>query len=97
MFRKAILGLAAVAALMVGTAGTASARPYYRPVYRGGYYGRPVVRPYVAPVYGGYYRARPYYGGYYNNGYYNNGYYNNNGFYGPGVGVSTPGFGFYLR
>ena len=104
MFRKAILGIVAVMSLMVISTGTADA--YYRGGYRGGYYGnrygyRGPVRPlyrrgYVAPVY-----VPPVAYGYpgvgaYGYGY-GAGYAPGYGYGAPGLGVSTPGFGFYVR
>lgn len=105
MFRKTILGIVAVMGLMAVSTGTASAnyrhgyyggyRYGYRgpigPAYRRGYIAPPVyVAPPVAygyPGVGGYGYG---YGGYAAPGY---GY----GYGGPGLGVSTPGFGFYVR
>lgn len=102
MFRKAILGIVAVMTLTVCSAGTASA--YYRGGYHGyrhGYRGPigPVYRPryaapvYVPPVAYGYPGVGAYgygYGGGYAPGF---GY----GYGAPGLGVTTPGFGFYVR
>ena len=105
MLRKSFFGLLAVVGLVTMTAGTASANPYgygygyghghhhhHRPYY-GGYrppvYVAPPVPVYGPPVVGGY-GCRPGYG----NGYgYGPGY----GYGQPGVGVTTPGFGFYVR
>ena len=108
MFRKAILGIVAVMSLIVvSSSGTASAN------YRGGYHGYRYGYGYrgpVGPLYRRGYIAPPVYvapppvaygypgvGGY---GYgYGGGYAPGYGYgYGaPGVGVSTPGFGFYVR
>jgi hypothetical protein len=74
----------------LGGPGRAVVRPVYRNNYAPAYYGRGYNR--------GYNR------GYYNNGYYGNGYYGNgynNGYYGrgyrSGFGISTPGFGVFIR
>jgi len=98
MFRKTVLGVLAVAGLMLASTGTASA--YYRGGYHGGYRGygyrggvcappvvvAPRVRYAYPPAYG--YGVAPGYGYGYGNAY---------GYGGPGLGISTPGFGLYVR
>jgi hypothetical protein len=96
MFRKAILGMVAVMGLMFVSTNTVSA--YYGHRYHGGYrhgygygYRAPIYRPRFAypPVYA----APPAVYGYPAVGGYGYGGYG----YAPGLGVSTPGFGFYVR
>lgn len=90
MLRKSILGLVAMVSLIAVSAGTASAhhRCYPNHGYGYGYGYRPypprvVARP--VPVYP---YAQPY-------GYNFN--YMQPGYVQPGLGVSTPGWGFYVR
>ena len=110
MFKKTILGLVAVASLLVVSAGTASAnhrrgfhhrchnrggngfRGGYGGGYRGGYgYAPPII---VAPSAYGYAPARGYgYGRYAAQTGWGAPY----GYGRPGFGVSTPGFGMYVR
>lgn len=101
MLRKSLFGMLAVVGLIAMTGATASAHGpgyggygyghrHYRPYGGYGYGYRPpvVVAPapvYVPPVVGGY-GCRHGYG--YGPGY---------GYAQPGIGVSTPGFGFYVR
>ncbi len=103
MLRKSILGVLAMVVLLVVTTGTASAHGYHHGCggyrggygygYRGGYGYGYAPRVYVAPapVYGypavgGYgYGVQPGYG------------YGAYGYGQPGIGVTTPGFGMYVR
>ncbi len=114
MFKKTILGLVAVASLLVVSAGTASAnhrggfhhggyhnggygfRGGYGGGYRGGYgYAPPII---VAPPVYGYAPAGGYgYGGYAAQPGCGAGYGAAYGYGRPGFGVSTPGFGMYVR
>ncbi|MBA4032613.1 MAG: hypothetical protein C0478_17235 [Planctomyces sp.] len=74
----------------LGGPGRAVVRPVYRNNYAPAYYGRGYNR--------GYYNNGYYRNGYYGNGYYNNGYYGRGyGGYRNGFGISTPGFGIYVR
>lgn len=98
MFRKLLFGAIALAGLMIIPTQSVDAgwRRAARRGYYGPYYGRVVYgprrfnRPYYAPTAA--YRAP----GYYMNPGYSYGYPGYYG-YGPGVGVTTPGFGFYVR
>lgn len=96
MFRKVLFGLVAVLGLTF--LGTSSADAgWRRAYYRNGYYAAPYGGGYYAPrrVYRrGYYAPVYNYG--YNGGYYG-GPYSTGVYYGPGVGVVTPGFGVYVR
>lgn len=100
MFRKVLFGLVAVLGLTF--LGTSSADAGWRRAYRNGYYAAPYNGGYYAPrrVYRQPYYA-PVYNYGYNSGYYGGGYYggpyNSGVYYGPGVGVYTPGFGVYVR
>ena len=104
MFRKVLFGLVAVAGLLFVNTPTADAarwrrlyrRGFYRPYYNSYYYAAP--RYYGLNnmgYYGGYGYGYPAYYGNYGYGY-GTPYYGNYGYYG-GVGIATPGFGFYFR
>lgn len=100
MLRKLLIGAVAVAGLMfVGTPSVdagwrrAYRQGYYAP-YNDGYYYRAPRRAYRAQYYN---YGTPYYYGYSTPGYYyNSGGYYQQPYYG-GVGISTPGFGLYIR
>ena len=104
MLRKSIFGMLAIAGLLMVSAGTASAHGHYghHYGYGGGYGYRGGYRP--GYVYGGYAPrvvvAPPAYGygyGYPAVGGYGCGVAPGYGYPAAGVGVSTPGFGFYVR
>jgi hypothetical protein len=101
MLRKIVLGMVAVVALLVVATGTASAHGYYHGGYghhgcyghRGGYYGG--YRGY-GPGYGVGVYAPPVYVNP-TPGYAYPGYGYGYGYGAPGVGITTPGFGMYVR
>ena len=88
---KLAVGFAISAILAIGTfSGSADAqyrRNYNGHYYNGGYYRAPPV------VYGS-----PYRGGYYGSGYYGSPYYYPPPVvYGPGIGITLPGIGIFIR
>ena len=85
---KLAAGLAIAAILALGTfAGSANARVYHH-YYNGGYYRAPPV-VYGSPYGGAYYGSQSYYGSLYYNP--------PPVVYGPGIGISLPFMGIYIR